>query len=423
MAHGNGRIYSDASTGVSLLGDIREFFGLPYDGIYDLITEAVAQGLINKWAMYKPVRLNLIKPITKADRATVHCGLAPVSVPKILAKSIFYDGGLSSYTKQDGLDQISEWDYLAPRGRSYGEWFRLRDFDGYDSRSIAPDSGWESREYEDADLARMVASSVSVTDTGAYAGRNFLLSTYNGSDYGIFYSGFNMRFGDASSESIGTVTYMDIPIKYITELSGNWRLCLAVWVPAHGNYTEGWALFVGNSTIAQFFIDHPGSESNMRDLLPNLTSNPVGANYIKTYVDSEGGYAQLDAVPLLVKDITFTYNGQSIGTNLVIRADSVTEGYCMPSGNGVIQFHFGEPPMPIYYRISYKVESGLVKGYLSNTDTAASHTFAYTVYVNGMTTTTGTAIMSAGETERQVAATPTGSNLTIVVTAQDGTPV
>lgn len=421
MAHDENRIFV-GTTGVEI-PDIYAVTGAEGGDIGSIIRDGADRDLINKWAMNKPVRLNLLKLITKADRATVHCGLAPVSVPRILAKSIFYNGGSSSYTEQDGLDQISEWNYLAPRGRSYGEWFRIRDFEGYDKRSIAPDSGWESREYEDADLERMVDSSVSVTETGDYAGRNFLLSTYDGSDYGIFYSGFNMRFGDASSESIGTITYMDIPIKYITELSGNWRLCIAVWVPAHGNYTEGWVLFVGNSTIAQFFIDHPGSASNMRDLLPNLTSNPVGANYIKTYVDSEGGYAQLDAVPLLVKDATFTYNGQAVGTNLVIRADSVTEGYCMPSGNGVIEFHFGEPPMPIYYRISYKVESGIVKGYLSNTDTTASHTFSYTVYVNGTATTTGTATMSAGETERQVAATPTGNNLTIVVTAQDGTPV
>lgn len=421
MAHDTNRIFVGA-TGVEV-PDINAVTGAVGGNIGSIIRDGADRDLINKWAMNKPVRLNLLKLITKADRATVHCGLVPVSVPKILAKSIFYNGGSSSYTKQDGLDQISEWNYLSPRGMSYGEWFRIRDFEGYDKRSIAPDSGWESREYEDADLERMVDSSVSVTQTGDYAGRNFLLSSYDGSDYGIFYSGFNMRFGDASSESIGTITYMDIPIKYITELSGNWRLCIAVWVPAHGNYTEGWALFVGNSTIAQFFIDHPGSASNMRDLLPNLTSNPVGANYIKTYVDSEGGYAKLDAVPLLVKDVTFTYDGQTVGTNLVIRADSVTEGYCMPSGNGVIEFHFGEPPMPIYYRISYKVESGIVKGYLSNTDTTASHTFAYTVYVNGTATTTGTATMSAGETERQVAATPTGNNLTIVVTSQDGTPV
>ena len=42
--------------------------------------------------------------------------------------------------------------------------------------------------------------------------------------------------------------------------------------------------------------------------------------------------------------------------------------------------------------------------------------------VNGSQTTTGTATMAAGET-RQVAGTPTGNNLTVEITSQDGTPV
>lgn len=428
MANDGNRIYI-GSTGVEIY-DLQRVLGRGVNDLGLLCSDQewdggflVRANKTNKWAMCKPVRLNKLGLIDNNDRASVHCGLTPVSVPKIIAKSIFYNGGSSSYTEQDGLGQISEWNYNPPRGKSSNEWFRLRDFEGYDHRAIAPDSGWSSREYTQSETNQMAASSVSVTTSGAYSGRNFLISTYNGSDYGIFYSGFNMRFGDASSESIGTITHMDIPIKYITELSGNWRLCLAVWVPAHGNYSEGWGLFVSNSTIAQFFVDHPGSASNMRDLLPNLTSNPVAATYIKTYVESEGGYAQLDAVPMLIKDVTYGYNGQNVGTNFAIRADSQTEGYCMPSGNGVIEFHFGTPPTPIYYRISYKSEGGLVKGYLSNTDTTSSHVFAYTVSVNGTVATTGTATMSAGENERQVYATPTGNSLAIVVTEQDGTPI
>lgn len=67
MAHSNGRIYKDSSSGVSLLGDIREVFGLPYDGLYELITEAVSQGLINKWAKYKPIHYPGKMPLEDAD--------------------------------------------------------------------------------------------------------------------------------------------------------------------------------------------------------------------------------------------------------------------------------------------------------------------------------------------------------------------
>lgn len=135
MAHANGRIYSDASTGVSLLGDIREFFGLPYDGIYDLITEAVAGGLINKWAKYKPIhypgKLPLEdadfrgRPIDTNDNGLVYGLKVPAQV-SVIVPSAFHG---------------TTWDYLgypnAP-GLSGSSLYRARDFDGY-SENALPD--------------------------------------------------------------------------------------------------------------------------------------------------------------------------------------------------------------------------------------------------------------------------------------------
>ena len=133
MAHGNGRIYSDASTGVSLLGDIREFFGLPYDGIYDLITEAVAQGLINKWAKYKPIhypgKIPLEdadfrgQPIDTNDNGLVYGLKVPAQV-SVINPSAFH---------------ATSWDYLgypnAP-GLSGSSLYRARDFDGYSANAL-----------------------------------------------------------------------------------------------------------------------------------------------------------------------------------------------------------------------------------------------------------------------------------------------
>ena len=133
MAHGNGRIYSDASTGVSLLGDIREFFGLPYDGIYDLITEAVAQGLINKWAKYKPIhypgKIPLEdadfrgRPIDTNDNGLVYGLKVPAQV-SVINPSAFH---------------ATSWDYLgypnAP-GLSGSSLYRARDFDGYSANAL-----------------------------------------------------------------------------------------------------------------------------------------------------------------------------------------------------------------------------------------------------------------------------------------------
>ena len=133
MAHGNGRIYSDASTGVSLLGDIREFFGLPYDGIYELITEAIDQDLINKWAKYKPIhypgKLPLEdadfrgRPIDTNDHGLVYGLKVPAQV-SVIVPSAFHN---------------TTWDYLgypnAP-GLSGSSLYRARDFDGYSANAL-----------------------------------------------------------------------------------------------------------------------------------------------------------------------------------------------------------------------------------------------------------------------------------------------
>lgn len=133
MAHGNGRIYSDASTGVSLLGDIREFFGLPYNSIHDLITEAVAQGLINKWSLVKPIhypgKIPLEdadfrgRPIDTNDNGLVYGLKVPAQV-SVIDPAAFH---------------ATSWDYLgypnAP-GLSGSSLYRARDFDGYSANAL-----------------------------------------------------------------------------------------------------------------------------------------------------------------------------------------------------------------------------------------------------------------------------------------------
>lgn len=133
MAHGNGRIYSDTSTGVSILGDIREFFGLPYDGIYDLITDAIAGDLINKWAKYKPIHYPGKMPLEDADfrgrsvdtndNGLVYGLKVPAQV-SVINPSAFH---------------ATSWDYLgypnAP-GLSGSSLYRARDFDGYSANAL-----------------------------------------------------------------------------------------------------------------------------------------------------------------------------------------------------------------------------------------------------------------------------------------------
>ena len=133
MAHGNGRIYSDASTGVSFLGDIREFFGLPYNSIHDLIIEAIAQGLVNKWSLVKPIhypgKIPLEdadfrgRPIDTNDNGLVYGLKVPAQV-SVIDPAAFH---------------ATSWDYLgypnAP-GLSGSSLYRALDFDGYSANAL-----------------------------------------------------------------------------------------------------------------------------------------------------------------------------------------------------------------------------------------------------------------------------------------------
>ena len=135
MAHSNGRIYKDSSSGVSLLGDIREVFGLPYDGLYELITEAISGGLINKWAKYKPIHYPGKMPLEDADfrgrsvdtndHGLVYGLKVPAQV-SVIVPSAFHN---------------TTWDYLgypnAP-GLSGSSLYRALDFNGY-SENALPD--------------------------------------------------------------------------------------------------------------------------------------------------------------------------------------------------------------------------------------------------------------------------------------------
>lgn len=135
MAHANGRIYRDSATGVGLLGDIREFFGVPENKIGALITRLIALGLINKWSLVKPIHypgkipLDTVdfrgRSVDTNDHGLVYGLKVPAQV-SVIVPSAFHG---------------TTWDYLgypnAP-GLSGNSLYRAQDFNGY-SENALPD--------------------------------------------------------------------------------------------------------------------------------------------------------------------------------------------------------------------------------------------------------------------------------------------
>ena len=138
MAHdSDGRIYVDPSTTGVCIADLQAVLGRGTGDLGLLCsdqewnedgTELLPVNKINKWPKFKPVRSSLLKVMTLADMQDVYFGLdVPIyGSGYITSISGFLDAFASSYA------------YLRPRGadRTPKEWFRLRDFDGYDNRAV-----------------------------------------------------------------------------------------------------------------------------------------------------------------------------------------------------------------------------------------------------------------------------------------------
>ena len=137
MAHSTNRIYIDTSVtpnvGVSI-ADIQAVIGCSRNDIGGLITT----GNINKWAKYKPTRMN---------------GINPADWWKGEVKSI-YGSATGGYTFGFSLSEFSSlsalkaaidagtigWEYEKPRGIATqpGEYFRFLDFNGYINNATSP---------------------------------------------------------------------------------------------------------------------------------------------------------------------------------------------------------------------------------------------------------------------------------------------
>lgn len=419
MGHTGNRIFDP----VSILGDLRPVIPTSLKTLEDICTSAP----INKWSFRKSVRHSTKANITNAQIADSHCGLAPVPVTKILRSSIGWTGGTYNYTKAEGLAEIAEWAYNRPRGKNYSEPFRTRDFNGYNGDAIAPDAGWSTRVLSTTELTKMGQVYMEVKNTGTYTGTNFkLIPKENSSDSdsnpynSLLYSGFRMRLDVQSGASIGDVTNMDIPIRYIAPLTEDWRLVLAVWIPNFGS-AGGWGLFCGRMTINQG-ISEAGAGTGLMTVYPDFATNQFAGRLMQSYANAQGGFT-FDAVPLLVKNLRWKKEevGGHPDTFYVYCVEDDTEAYCMPSGQLAVSVQAASGSVIVYYQIIYTPQSGAVTGAIKNLD-VSQHSFTYEVYQNGSLSSSGTVTLQGGET-RTVGGAPSGVNLTIVVTAQDGQPV
>ena len=173
MSHSsdNNRIYTETVGGVTYgvsIGDIQTVLGLSNKDIGGLITTGATQNRINKWAKYKPTRMNGVAPTDsyKGELKTLASASGQPTNQKYsyglsMVQHTGLYGGQDCLKEQMALGNLG-WEYEAPRGASYGstggEYFRFLDFNNYNKTAPVPFNGF--------------------SDTSVPAGRSFNIYIY-----------------------------------------------------------------------------------------------------------------------------------------------------------------------------------------------------------------------------------------------------
>lgn len=289
---------------------------------------------VNKWSLNKPFRwakwgysIDAAGDTEKAAaRKAVRQGLTAVEVSKILKSSVGY-GEFVPSTKDEGLAEVSEWAYDRPTGGASSP-FRLPDFDGYEHDAVAPDGQWRTITFKDDTIDELINATITVD--GSEYDFEMIPSTNNG-----LYSTFAMMFNQESGVEIGTTDKMEISISDIASIDGSYRIAMAVWIPNFGE-SGGWGFFASRMTIGQYT---GGAGDNMRVLYPDFATNQYAMYHIKSYYKQTNIKSFL-AVPLLVKDLQFTYATINEKQLFYLRPVDVSNAYCMPSGQKDVSVYF-----------------------------------------------------------------------------------
>lgn len=203
------------------MGDISSAVGFASLDLGTLITE----GIINKWAKYKPVKSSIKGEISDTDRANENYGLT-------IQMYNIDTNGVPATMFADAFEGNTGWKYEAPRGKEYNEYFRMLDFDKYNRNAECPYF------FENASIVNELRISVgqvvalpnynmSITDIKGIMG----FDNPDGTGYGFLYTKNNgsLQHIDAINSDGDlrypiTGDYSQVPIT-IAQGAGTYKIC------------------------------------------------------------------------------------------------------------------------------------------------------------------------------------------------------
>ena len=329
MSHSGGMIYNS----VGIVADLQAVLGTSEYRQSYLCTHAN----INKWAWYKPIRLNKQQRITESDRSSVAYGLVITRNTK--AEQILKNTSLMTEANfADACSATYEWTYNRPRGGAYNEPYRLGDFlsepslaRGYKHNSEAPITLTDNWDIDKAVLSKAVNTYGVESVSGATYEQGLTIyatkSTSAATVTGVIFDKYKARFGTGSNEQIGGPDTLTIPVtSLMSAYDGAWRMGIMVYIPAYSGNASRIELFVSKGLIKN--VSQQVSDI-INAISVQLCSNQAGARHI---LGCMGNNTSKDfrALPVLVKNVSFT---AGVSIDSYITYNNALEVYTMPTFN------------------------------------------------------------------------------------------
>lgn len=320
--------------------DLQQALGTSETDLGSLCTHAN----INKWAKYKPFRLNKISLVTLQERKNATFGLQKVA--NTAAKTAWSNPTEANFNAAVTA-AAAAWSYLKPRGAAVtgvhvDEPYRLADFVndaethmGYKHTTEPPldiMGGWTIKR---SNLQLVANTYKETTRGGTY---DWVLSVNNGSGTtlpaGFLYESFKLRWSEATYDNINGADTMAIPITWLLDVANEyWRIGFLVFVPQFTLNGTSFGPYVGVITSAGLLRNSSSSSDTMKQISPEMCSNGLLAEYMNGYMtaNSKTDYS-FRALPIIIQNAQVSLSNNR--ATITGQTNSSCIIYTTPSGLG-----------------------------------------------------------------------------------------
>ena len=193
------------------------------------LEDLCVSSLIKIGAKYKPVRHSTLTNITDAQRKSVNWGMLAKEMESIRTNVLINTGGIG--TAFSSIPSPTKWEHLRPRGASYSEYNRIRDFDGYNHGSEPP-----------MDISSS-STTVNLSEGGLVDNINFSIGGHSATSWGS-YAAKDLRIDDLNLQYVWSNVSNNV-------LDGHWRMAVAVAVPVSAS-TYRWLIISSLEPLENF---------------------------------------------------------------------------------------------------------------------------------------------------------------------------